>query len=252
MINLFMEQKQRRSSRTSPATEANNHNKRIQCNKCQFVANSDALLKDHVQKHAQKCSQCEETFKTKGLLKRHIKVVHGHKNDEEPACTDVPTVSIKCDKCDFQGKSKYQMEKHMKVRHEDNQERTHISNKSGSLECTFCDFRGKSRSQMEKHQLVRHMEKPECHFWRRGLCRQGSQCNFAHTALPPVCRYSSFCLFWPRCKFSHPEMCKFQNECANSNCNFVHVNTEELAFLWEGRKTNIQQQSQEPPVWRPW
>ena len=157
-----------------------------------------------------------------------------------PLLSQAPTpveVELGCDnKCDFRGKSKYQMEKHLKVCHVHNQQRTHISNKSGSLECTLCDFRGKSKIQMEKHQMVRHMEKPECHFWRRGLCKQGSQSNFAHPALPPVCRYGSFCRFWPGCKFSHPEMCKFQNECANSYCKFVHVNTEELAFLWEGRR----------------
>ena len=146
------------------------------------------------------------------------------------------------------------MEKHVKVRHENQQQKTYINNKSGGLECTSCDFHGKSRSQMDKHMAVRHVEKPECHFWRKGFCKMGLQCNFTHAEYPPICRYGLFCQFWPRCTFSHPEVkiCKFQNECNNYNCSYVHLNAEDLAFLGLGRKKNIRFQNQEPPVWRPW
>ena len=118
--------------------------------------------------------------------------------------------------------------------------------------CDSCDFRGKSQLQMRKHFMVRHSEKPECHFWRRGQCNAGTQCSFTHTPRTPVCRNRETCLFWPWCKFSHPEICRFQMDCSNSSCNFFHLSPENFAFLEDGRKKQNQPPNQQSPVWRPW
>ena len=245
MLNLFMNQKQKRSSRTSPASEANVPTAQFNCNRCNFIANTEVLLKEHEKKHWFKCTKCDEALKTKGLQKRHLREAHGQMYDQQ--------CDIQCDLCDFKGKSKLQMEKHEKVRHEEQQQKEYITNKVG-FECTKCDFRGKSKKQMEKHIAVRHIERPECHFWRKGFCKMDQQCNFAHSEYPPVCRYGSLCQFWPRCKFSHPEVkiCKYQNKCNNFNCSYAHLNAQDLAFLGLGRNKNTRPQSQDPPVWRPW
>ena len=106
----------------------------------------------------------------------------------------------------------------------------------GAMYCEQCDFSGKSEPQMQKHFLVRHAGKT----------------SFAHTKRSPACRKREFCLHWPWCKFSHPEICRYQSECSDYNCNFVHLSPETLAFLGDGRMKANLPQNQQPPIWRPW
>ena len=122
------------------------------------------------------------------------------------------------------------------------------------LDCEMCDFRGRSRLQIEKHMKVRHSgENPICQFWRNGFCKNSEAfCGFSHPNLIPVCQNGEFCPFWPRCRYRHPEICKFQNACQNFNCTFVHFNNEEMAFLGNIRMKMNPPQNQPRPYWRPW
>ena len=172
--------------------------------------------------HAYECSQCDKTFKTKGMERRHWKDVHDGRLG-----TNKPTKNI--------GPVK-------------------------KLHCELCDFKGYSDVQMRKHSTVRHTVPTLCYFWANGSCRKGDLCNFSHSSqhppTPPPCRYADRCGFWPYCKFSHEgnSFCRFQEFCQNQFCNFVHVDREGTnAFLGFGRKTQNQfQRSQPAPMWRPW
>ena len=127
-----------------------------------------------------KCSKCDETFKTRGLQKRHLKEVHRSENEQEPQnkTEDQPEL-FRCNNCDFRCKSWIQMEKPIKVTHEVQPQKPFKQN--------LCDFKAKYKLQMEKHGTVRHCEEPQgkiCYFCQQGFCRKADGCNFSHPAQP--------------------------------------------------------------------
>ena len=216
-----MKQRENRSKRTSPAskaektstkksTNAGTGKQKFTCDKCDFTAAQVNVLNEHMEIHRHNCDYCQASFNTKGMCRRHLKEMHNICSDKQPRASDTDNGPEKftCEKCDFQGKSKLQMEKHMKVRH---------------------GFRA------------------VCHFWRKGFCKNGNECPFSHPHQPPVCVNGDCCLFWPQCKFSHQEVCKFQNACKHEFCAYLYVSNEDLAFLGDGRT----KKNHPSPVWRP-
>ena len=90
------------------------------CEKCEFEAESEITLKDHVkQKHGDKsknvtkhsCEICEFEAESETNLKEHVKVKHG----------DKPKTVIKnsCGKCEFEADSKTNLNVHVKKEHGD-------------------------------------------------------------------------------------------------------------------------------------
>ena len=142
-----------------------------------FKAKNEIRLQTHVAVHQKKCDLCKIVFKTVGLLRRHMNTDHSDTNENTaPPSSTASEYPMKCTLCDFKAASNIQLKKHMKVRHED-KERTNL----------------------------------ECRFWLRGYCARGDECNFTHKTVT-VCRYEMQCLYWPNCKFFHPEAkpCRFQ------------------------------------------
>ena len=191
--------------------------------------------------HSYGCPQCNETFETKNIQEKHINEAHRLSNEEEGQAE--AESGSECSMCDFKATSKLQMEKHRKVRHGRHQHKS--TSTTECMTCDMCDFCGKTESQMKKHFIVRHQHNNEGYYGgsRNGYIKAGFQNQFT-----PACQNREFCLFWPWCKFSHPEICKFQAECSNYNCTYVHISPEILAFLGQSRAKN-QQNYRQTPVW---
>jgi hypothetical protein len=273
MINFFMNQNSNRSARTSPASEAENRHpkakqtKQFACEKCDFTGQKESTLSEHMKTHYHICPWCEETFKTKGLQKRHLKETHDEDEEIEVINYDQTQNQGKefvyaCNKCEKSFKTKDIERKHWKDVHQDVHSAGErkladqaAKEKSGKiLHCGACDFTGQSDIQMRKHRVVRHEISKVCYFWQQGICRKGEQCNFSHPPPPPPCRYAENCGFWPFCKFGHDEtnFCKFQAYCKNEFCRFVHVAQDQKSFLGFGMKKQNFQRSQPTPMGRPW
>ena len=75
-----MNQRENRSNRTNPASnaekpetkKATNTGARCErqifaCNKCRFSAEKEEFFKEHMVVHSYSCKHCKECFKTKGL-----------------------------------------------------------------------------------------------------------------------------------------------------------------------------------------
>ena len=236
VVEFFMKQRENRSNRTNPASNAekprNNStgslpkNQRFTCSKCNFVAVKEDLLTEHSKIHRFGCEKCIETFMTKGLLNRHIKDKHIPNEPVRPNETESP-------QDEQTSEDRFQREPE-------------------PFRCEKCDFKGKSKLQMEKHWKVAHGFKAVCLFWRNGDCYKGSECPYSHPVSAPICRDGEFCLFWPQCRYSHPEICRYQKACRNHFCPFIHVNNEDIAFLGNGRRNQNPPQNQGRPAWRPW
>ena len=109
--------------------------------------------------HSYSCPECEETFKTKGMQRRHLKDKHNKTKEDQ---TNDATNDC---------------------------QRENTQHGPEWLDCENCDFRGRSKLQIEKYMKVRHGEIPVCHFWRRGYCKNGEKfCKFSHPPPTPVCR----------------------------------------------------------------
>ena len=98
-IEVMRNNKANGFSRTGPATEPETIKetgtrpkitpKRYKCNKCDFEAKQETLLIGHMTAHEENqnfviyhcCDHCDHSFKTAGLLKRHVKLMH---SDVEP------------------------------------------------------------------------------------------------------------------------------------------------------------------------
>ena len=214
VIEFYMNQNENRFNRTNPASEAekNINNKMPKRNNFQ-------------------CEFCDFTGKVKIQMDKHFKVRHGHLRIQ----------NLNCSKCDYTTHKETLLREHWRI-HEEPE----------PYKCDLCDFKGKSKIQMEKHFNVRHKKAVECYFWRKGQCNKGPKCLYSHQTKEKVCHNGEFCVYWPKCKFTHPEICRFQNECNNRACSYVHVNNNQADFLELGRKMKNYPQHQEPPMWRPW
>ena len=204
------------------------------CTKCDYVTDKDDSLRDHLKIHEEQnifdCELCDFRGKTK-IKEKHFKARHRNQNIH----------NFNCRKCDYTTSKETILREHMRIHGEPE-----------PFMCKGCDFVGKSRIQMEKHFMIRHKKAAECYFWRKGRCNKGSNCPYSHQVKDPVCRNGEFCQFWPKRRFNHPEICRFQNACLNKFCPFVHVDNEEYAFLENGRSLKNPLQNQETPMWRPW
>ena len=114
VVNFFSNQKENRSTRTSPTTEAKAP-KPTGTNKKTPQTMSQLNLDEHVKNHAFQCAECDKTFKTKGLINRQMKEEHNiqPKGTQQESRNPQAQNSVKvfqCDACDFKGKSYIQIQ----------------------------------------------------------------------------------------------------------------------------------------------
>ena len=134
--------------------------------------------------------------------------------------------------------------------------------KTEQFECSLCDFVTHDKSILSKHIVVAmgHRINILCRYFINGFCKAGVRCNFIHkqqsnlnllsSAYSPSysqvvnngynrytrnslfnnqkknvqCRFYDRCYKYPNCNFAHNEICKFQQNCQNIYCRFVHLN----------------------------
>ena len=263
---------------------------KLKCISCAFEAKDEKLLRGHMSLHrpgngnyeggvlsykdGYSCNRCSESFKTMGLIKRHMKTKHGITITASPPDVDgakshpKDKVWIKCDRCNYKAETKEDLIKHLDAYHVTKQVR-----------CNICQMMADSNAHLKDHMENQHNsrnnrtwrenfhkqkqkptnQKPVCKFWLKGNCFHGQDCRFSHTNFDNntiLCRDGDYCLFWPNCKYTHVEMCRYQENCLRQNCPFVHGNAN---FLESGQNMpapNINSQQDFPPFpqqhWRPW
>ena len=242
--NEKLSDKENESSSTNPTVEAEknvNNSRRdrrpdMGCRKCDYETDNLKMLEKHMEIHREKnnlkCGSCDFVGYSETQMEKHFKGRHGKMNNNQ--------LWHDCSKCEYTACNEHLLEEHLK---------TH--NKQEVFRCELCDFQGKLKSQMEKHHQVRHKKPVDCIFWRRGICNKGSKCLYLHQEKDAVCYNGEFCADWSNCKFTHPEICRFQSGCKNLFCLYVHVNNEQPAFLEPSRRANNFHQNQKT-MWRPW
>ena len=105
----------------------------LKCDKCKFTTESENGLKVHKQRKHSKldyppydCEFCDETFGTKDLLEKHLKV-HSFKK------------VIKCGNCSFLASNNLSLNVHEGKMH------------SGDFECGLCGFEAEDNDNLEIH-----------------------------------------------------------------------------------------------------
>ena len=242
VIEFYMNQNENRFRRTNPASKAERNvniktsrKQNFGCRKCDYVTDNNDFFREHLEIHREQnifeCDLCDFTGKVEIQMEKHFKVRHEKQKFQ----------NFNCKKCQYTTRNETLLREHMRI-HTDPEQ----------FKCQLCDFQGKSKIQIKKHFKVRHEKRVECYFWWKGQCNRGSSCPYLHQIKDTVCRNGASCVYWPRCKFNHPEICRFQNSCQNMFCSYVHVNKEHDAFLENGRELENHPQNQETPMWRPW
>ena len=216
-IEVMRNNKANRFSRTGPATEPttiketgvrSKTTKLFKCNKCDFEAKQETLLIGHMTAHEENqnfviyhcCDHCDHSFKTAGLLKRHMNVMHRDvepnvaKNGIQDGASFLPAGEklIKCDDCEYKAKSKPEL-----IEHKD---KHHATPKQNPINT--------------------------CRYWLRGECVYGNRCYFDHIVQSQnnASRNKSKQELFPK-------ECWFQENCLRENCPFQH-SSQSQSFLW--------------------
>ena len=126
---------------------------RVECSECNYVANNNTRLEDHVKAvhlniREYACEQCDKTFKAKQHLRFHVMGIH---RKEKP---------FKCDRCDYTSVQKCGLNKHKSAVHD----------KLITYECGMCDYRGYSKSSLKGHQKYVHVARTRSHVCERPGC----------------------------------------------------------------------------------
>ena len=98
----------------------------LKCDKCKFSTESETGLKVHNQRKHKDCEFCDETFGTKALLEKHLKI-HSFKR------------VIKCENCSFLATNNLSLNVHEGKVH------------SGEFGCGLCGFEAGNLETLEMH-----------------------------------------------------------------------------------------------------
>ena len=267
---MFLENK--RDAEGIKTTQTGTKPKRFKCEQCIFEVKTQTKLKGHKTIHdvgnvnyvqMKNCDKCGLLVKTTGLLRRHMKTNHGINMTSAPVNQDavgarsVPNENInqqeqvnriKCDRCEFRAATKKGLVDHLDKKHS-----------LGAFRYKVCDMVANTQEQLTKHNLTCHWQNDKvrkiCQYWQKGQCNfDKKECRFFHPD-PPKCRYKSDCEFLPNCKFGRDEkLCRYQENCLNFYCAFVHHNTHFFSKWPKCRSTKYPVISGISPaqMWRPW
>ena len=126
---------------------------KFKCDECNFVTNSETVLKSHMTKkhktekvvddniYPKQCSLCEKVYNNSKELKKHMRT-HSYNY-----------ATFKCALCDFVGGEALDMEVHTAKAHSDN------------FECGLCDFEGIAKEILDIHLTT-------CESYLCGLCEE--------------------------------------------------------------------------------
>ena len=232
------------------------------CKKCEQTFSTQDQLKKHERSHTQEessvCSVSENKFKTMNELGVHEKSHEPEKVKQRYSCNicghnletqaklwehkkDHTSISsenkrVKCNKCekDYSNMSKL---------------RRHDWRAHREIDCNICDEKLKSREEIKDHRQIKHRmpRKIACKFFPD--CIDEDECLYSHEELEKtknVCADGDMCLN-QSCEFSEANhlksksiLCKFQENCNRINCTYKHT-TERKAFLgvsWLNKDVN--------------
>ena len=195
-----------------------------------------------MKKNSLKCDQCNYIAKSKNILEKHQWVAMGHTKSKEGQ----KDKSFQCEQCELNFDSISSKYMHIKEKHKEYSRR---------IKCSSCDFRTMDEDILRKHMKVAmgHKIPKECNFFMNGFCRRGSFCKFQHPDKVPYngntnygnrnetnnrksarqCQFRENYFQFPKCNFSHYEICKYQQSCyKGGNCNFVHLSNSSFLDFW--------------------
>ena len=171
-----------------------------------------------------KCTKCDDTFSTMGLLRRHSKQKHPLNAVFSQADQEEQTrQEITCTKCNFFCETNDMLKQHVEKDHLTRQE----------ISCSRCNFLCETKDILKQHvekEHIKYQRKRPCTFWLNGYCLYSDEeCRFSHEEPEmdqnTICSYGMNCRK-TNCVFNHPKPCHFQQNCRNSNCRFWHFNQE--------------------------
>ena len=108
------------------------------------------------------CNKCGENVKTMGLIRRHMKTIHGiNIMPTEDGARSIPSQSsfrIKCDLCNFKAETKDELLKHLDVNHTPPKEK-----------CNICQMVAENKTHlmkhMQSHQNRNNFNNPKINMW---------------------------------------------------------------------------------------
>ena len=196
-------------TRTSPVTEAVTAKETgarpkvtttiFKCNKCDFETKEERILTGHMTAHGKQdypvyhcCDHCDYSFKTAGLLRRHLKLMHQNVdlNEGSNVAPNMPK-------------------------------------RENLTKCDDCEYKAKSIKELIEHKEEKHVQRNKsynrtCKYWLRGECVFGSGCYFDHVVQNQ----------WKNNRNDvHDTFIKeywFQQKCLRENCPFQHFSNSFL------------------------
>ena len=148
--------------RKNPQTESirnckdkNDSGKRYPCEKCNFTALHESLLKIHIQSiHTDEimysCDKCEHKEASVGMIQRHKQMKHTNMDKSEEK-----SAQQTCTECGYKALSEFLLRRHVQSRHIE--ERNTSCYLEEEYNCLECPFQGTSEEQLKKHFVLKHV-----------------------------------------------------------------------------------------------
>ena len=174
------------------------------------------------------------TEATNNEAKKHIcSACKFEANSQKDIIDHIKNHKDKCKKCGTVFVNEEQLERHMNLYHRET-----------GQQCEKCNYKTKFESQMKNHIYFKHSERWEeeniCKYFLRNSCRFGTSCKFIH---PNLCRYQENCMWQSNCRFYHVENEQSQNSRHQNRWNKVNFSQEKIPeqtpcrYFNEGRCT---------------
>ena len=154
LVSLKKSGFKRKNPQTESIRNCKETGKQFPCEKCNFTALHESLLKRHIQSiHTDEiysCNKCEHKEKSVSMIEKHKQIKHTNINKlEEKLAQQI------CSKCGFRAFSEFLLRRHMQSKHME--ERNKSSSSDEEYNCLKCDFQGTSGEQLKKHFNLKHV-----------------------------------------------------------------------------------------------
>ena len=183
--NILLSSKLSGFQRANPQVQSEEKKKKhhYQCEKCDYILDSEVLLNAHMKSHEKKqslfkCNVCEDEFRGKLQLERHIKSSH----KEEEIIKE--TRQYNCEDCSFQGENGLELKKHI--------QRTKHCPSDYSEKCYTCEKEFSSYWHLMNHRKMEHPSNKKCRYYQTEACRFDSEtCWYIHAIESPKGLYQN-------------------------------------------------------------